>query len=133
MLLVKTKLDKSSTHGIGLFAAEFIPKGTITWKYDPEYDTCFTQECIDILPESFRERFLDYLYLDFKLKKYILCCDDQRFINYSKKPNIQSKPDRDIAKKDIHIGEELTCDYEDYEKGWFKRRGIKKSSFKHVL
>lgn len=33
MLLVKTRLGISSIHGIGLFADELIPKGTVTWRF----------------------------------------------------------------------------------------------------
>ncbi len=130
MLLVKTVLKKSKTHGIGLFAAEFIPKGTVTWKYSEEFDTSYPLNCIDRMPEHTMRRFLDWAYHDINRKKYILCFDDQRFINHSDNPNIQSTPDMDTAKKDIEKGEELTCNYEDYEKGWFKNRGIKKTSFK---
>lgn len=32
MLLVKTKLGKSEIHGVGLFADEFIAKGTVIFK-----------------------------------------------------------------------------------------------------
>jgi len=34
MFLVKTYLDKSKIRGIGLFADEFIPKGTLIWKFN---------------------------------------------------------------------------------------------------
>jgi SET domain-containing protein len=44
MLLVKTKLDRSSIEGIGLFAAEFIPKSATIWKYDPVIDIRFSEE-----------------------------------------------------------------------------------------
>ena len=33
MLLVKTKIKSSEIAGIGLFADEFIPKGTCTWRF----------------------------------------------------------------------------------------------------
>ncbi len=130
MLLVKTRLDRSKNHGIGLFAAQFIPKGTITWKFTPKFDICYSVESIELLPPHCKTRFLDQAYLDFKIKKYVLCFDDQRFINHSNKPNIKSTPQMDIAKRNIEKGEELTCNYEDYEKGWFSRRGFKKKSFK---
>ena len=38
MLLVKTKLNISPIHGIGLFAVEFIPAKTIVWKFHPAID-----------------------------------------------------------------------------------------------
>jgi SET domain-containing protein len=129
MLQIKTKLDKSSNHGIGLFADQFIKKGTVTWKYTPEFDVSYDKEQVDKMPSIAKKRFLDFSYFDFKINKYILCFDDQRFINHSKNPNISSKPEIDIANRDIQKGEELTCNYEDYEQGWFKNRKIKKSLF----
>ncbi len=38
MLLIKTKLDLSKIHGIGLFAGEDIPKGTIIWRFNSLID-----------------------------------------------------------------------------------------------
>ena len=38
MLLVKTRLGASAIHGIGLFADEFIPKDTVTWRFTPGLD-----------------------------------------------------------------------------------------------
>ncbi len=130
MLRVKTKIQTSPKHGIGLFADEFIPVGTITWQYDPQLDTAYSQEIINTLPECSKEKFMGWLYYDYNLKKYILCADEQRYINHSSSGvNINSKPEVDIAARDIHPGEELFCNYEDYEKGWFERREIDQNKF----
>lgn len=129
MLLVKTKLGASGVHGIGLFADEFIPKGTITWRYNPIFDVGFTEEQISTLSEDARERFFDHSYLDKTQNKYILCGDDLRFINHSTTPNITSTPDYDIAARDIIPGEELFCNYNDYEEGYFDRRNLDDKTF----
>jgi len=50
MLLVKTKLGPSKIHGIGLFVDEFIPKGTIVWKFVPGFDLKFTKEEVEKFP-----------------------------------------------------------------------------------
>lgn len=42
MLLIKTKLELSKIHGVGLFADEFIAKGTKIWEYRPNFDKAFT-------------------------------------------------------------------------------------------
>jgi SET domain-containing protein len=131
MLLVKTKLKESRLHGIGLFADQFIPKGTATWEYSPEYDTAFTKKQIDKLPTFVKNRLLDFLYFDKKLNKFVLCCDDQRFINHSsKKYNILSTPRKDTALEDIQKGEELVCNYNHYEAGYFERRQINELKLK---
>ncbi len=38
MLLVKTKIGQSNISGIGVFADEFIPKGTVIWRYQEGFD-----------------------------------------------------------------------------------------------
>ena len=125
MLCVKTKLLPSKIHGIGLFADQFIPQGTVTWKYHPIFDHGFTEEQIQEMTEPARAMVLWYAYFDFNLNKYILCFDDQRFINHSKKNfNIISTPTADTAVRDIHQGEELLCDYNMFDKEYWKRHKI---------
>ncbi|MEW6323321.1 MAG: SET domain-containing protein [Acidobacteriota bacterium] len=120
MLLVKTQVDKSPIHGLGLFAAEPIAKGTPIWRFTPGLDLDLDTSVLDVQPAAFRKRLLHYGYIDPRLNRYILCCDDARFINHSDKPNIQSdfSLDRygiDAAARDIETGEELTIDYESVE------------------
>lgn len=125
MLKAKTFIKRSEVHGTGLFAAEFIPKGTVTWQYDPEFDVGFTQEQIDALPELQRNYMLYYAYLDKDLNKLILCADNQRYINHSSKDtNITSTPRQDIANRDIQEGEELLCNYNLFDDTYFNRMNI---------
>jgi len=130
MLRIKTKLAPSNIDGVGLFADQFIPAGTITWQYDPEFDVAFDENVIDRIPQHVRKQFMKYSYFDHDLKKYILCSDDQRFINHSNNPNIISTPQKDVALRDINKNEELVCDYAHYEHDWFERRGFKREMFK---
>lgn len=130
MLRVKTKLAPSEVEGIGLFADEFIPKGTVTWQYDMEFDVAFDESALARVPGPVCGQFLKYSYFDHSLKKYILCSDNQRFINHSNNPNIFSTPEKDIAAKDIQQGEEMLCDYTHYEHDWFERRELKRECFK---
>ena len=131
MILVHTTLEPSHRHGIGLFAAEFIPKGTVTWKYDPYFDTSFPESAIERMSLPAREKFMSYAYFDDDLKEYVLCFDDQRFINHcSTNWNILSTPQMDVAARDIGIGEELLCDYRAFEAAWFERRNRAPEMFK---
>lgn len=126
MILIKTKLGRG-IHGIGLFAAEFIPKGTKTWQYFPEFDIAFTEEQINRMSPCSREQVLHYAYYDKGLDRYILCFDDQRFINHSShSANIHSTPEMDVAARDIKEGEELLCDYYKFDDDYFSRRGIRR-------
>ena len=122
MLRVKTTIKESAVHGIGLFAAEPIAKGVVTWEFDPEFDSAFTEAQVERMPEHARAIFLKYAYWDKVIGKYVLCSDDQRFINHATRDfNIQSTPNQDVAAADIAIGEELLCNYNDYDDTYFER------------
>jgi SET domain-containing protein len=114
MLTIKTKLGKSDISGIGLFADQFIPQGTIVWKFMPNFDLLLSEDEIQKLSESAQKQFYNYAYLDKKYNKYVLCSDDARFFNHSDNPNCDDGTDDvTIALRDINEGEELTIDYKD--------------------
>ena len=119
MLLVKTKTRVSEIHGIGLFAAEFIPKGTMTWKFLEGFDLRLPKSILAELSTPAKEQFLKYSYLDSGSMLYELCSDDARFFNHSDTPNTGSISDIiDVALRDIQPGEELTCDYRTFDADW---------------
>lgn len=122
MLMVKTKLGKSKLHGIGLFAAEFIPKGTVTWRFMPGLDLIVSPDTLLQLSEPARGQFLNYCYVDKYTKNFILCFDDERFINHSDtdfnivQNNSESETEGvEIAARDIQEGEELICNYNHFD------------------
>jgi uncharacterized protein len=116
MLLVSVRVGKSTIHGLGAFAAEAIPKGSAVWRFTPGFDLDLELSALGRQPALFRERLLHYGYIDPTLDRYILCCDDARFINHSTAPNLatdrRAEPHGvDVALRDIAAGEELTVDY----------------------
>ncbi len=121
MLLVKTKIGPSKINGIGLFANQFIPRGTPVWKFQSGFDLKIDKSDLSKLFDPGREQFLKYAYLNPKTNKYILCFDDARFFNHFDNPNcidINSPDDEEginIAAKDIKEGEELTCNYKEFD------------------
>lgn len=126
MILVKTRLDKSAIHGIGIFAVASIPKGTLIWVFNPEFDLVLAPDQVELLPEAAREQFLNYAYLSKKTGRYVLCTDDARFFNHDASPNVTCKiPDNAdsdealvcFAARDISVGEELTCNYSEFDDG----------------
>jgi SET domain-containing protein len=130
MLLVKTKLQQSPIHGIGLFADEFIPKGTTTWRFEPAIDLAFTHEDIEKMPDLARTWIRNYIYFDRLLDKYVLCADDTRFMNHSfNGANTISNLQFDVATRDIAAGEELLCNYTDFDEHYFEWRGIDPSHY----
>lgn len=121
MLMVKTKVKPSRTHGMGLFADQDIKKGTVTWRFMPGLDLIVPQDILLQISEPSRKQFLNYCYVDKYTKNFILCFDDERFINHSEKPNIIQSDVEDetlgveIAARDIKKGEELLCDYREFD------------------
>ena len=116
MLLVKTFVAPAGDKGLGLFADEPIPKGSVWWKHDINFDKVLTEEELLDLPMVpygiIKDRYA-YLQRD---GTWYLCVDDARFVNHSDNPNTDEVIDVDcsifdIALKDIAIGEEITCDY----------------------
>jgi uncharacterized protein len=121
MLLVKSILAPSDIEGLGLFAAQHIPKGTIVWKFVPGVDALFDIAAIEELPEITQDICRRYAYLDPHSQKYVLCGDDARFENHSEDPNTAGQyPEGepfgiDVATRDIQVGEEITCDYRSFD------------------
>jgi len=106
MLLIKTFIDKSKIHGIGLFANEFIQKGKIIAKINK----------LDIkvplvkVKEDYVELFNFYSSLWGGV--YQTYFDDMKFMNHSESNNcLDIENGMTIAIKDINKGDELTCDY----------------------
>jgi uncharacterized protein len=96
--------------GMGVFATEFIPKGTIVWILD-HLDQRIDESAVYALDPLRREAVLKYAYRD-RQGKYVLCWDLGRFMNHSSNPNVVDLPyEFEIASRDIYPGEQLTCDY----------------------
>lgn len=110
MLTVKTYIDKSPVHGIGLFANEFIPKDTIIWKLNKELDLIISQEEYNKLSSLSKEHFDWFAYYSKDRGGWILCFDNAKFVNHSKSPNTYGIGNT-IALRDIQKGEEITEDY----------------------
>jgi SET domain-containing protein len=119
MLLVKTYLDRSPIHGIGLFAAERIRAGTVIWRLSPDIDLLLEPAQVDRLHPAAREQIQKYTYLDHHLRKLVLCGDDARFFNHAEAPNCHDLPDTNggttVSARDIEPGEELTSDYSSFD------------------
>jgi len=120
MLLVPVEVHRSAIHGLGVFALRCIAKGTVVWSFTPGFDLDLDPKLLDEQPAHFRQVLFHYGYIDPRLNRFILCCDDARFMNHSDAPNLRIDPhaDRhgvDVAVRDIEAGEELTIDYASIE------------------
>lgn len=125
MLLIKTYLDKSPVHGLGLFAAEPLFAGQEVSRFVPGFDSiCFPDQFV-ALPEQ-AQRFLRCYGFPLELLAsqlgrpadelrggWALEVDNLRFCNHSDTPNLSSDgPVR--ALRPIQAGEELFQCYFDY-------------------
>jgi hypothetical protein len=107
VLLVDARVGLSSVGGFGLFAQQFISKGTPVWEYAPGLDLSLSQAEVDALADRARRAFLHYSCWNSKLGCHILCFDDARYMNHSDDPNTDGRR----AIRDIVQGEELTYTY----------------------
>lgn len=116
MLLVPVRVGRSAIHGPGIFAVDPIAAETPVWRFSPPFEVQLDRQLLDEQPPHFHQIMLHDGYIDSRLNRFILRCDDYRSLNHSETPNIRI--DRradprgiDIAVRDIAVGEELTVDY----------------------
>ena len=103
MLKVATTLSLSRIHGIGLIAAEFIPKGSSVQEFVAGFDLEFTFENLCRLPGPATEQMLHYAYCRKSDGIYVLRGDNARFLNHSTDPNLGLGPNKEenVALQDI--------------------------------
>lgn len=127
MIVVKTVVKPSKIHGLGLFADQFIPKGAAVWIFNPLVDIVYTKKQIKSFPKVFRE-FLSVYSYEIKNGSRVLSADGDRFINHCDKPNVVAANDKkDVALRDILIGEELTLDYYSFDEETSRLNSISKT------
>ena len=129
MLMVKTKLGPSAIEGIGLFAYQDIPLGTVTWRFEPGFDQLLTADQIAALPEPARCEMANHTYVNASTGEHVLCLDNARFMNHADDPNTKgihaanAIDGYDVATRDIKKGEELTCDYRQFDAAFAAKLG----------
>ncbi|HZH27183.1 MAG TPA: SET domain-containing protein-lysine N-methyltransferase [Azospirillaceae bacterium] len=115
MMLVPTYLKQSPIHGLGLFAAEPIPKGTAMWRYQEGVDIMIPLPLVATLPDLAQAYLRRYAYETPQFPGgLILNFDNSRFINHSTDPNTDNTGEVTVARRDIAKDEEITCDYGEF-------------------
>jgi SET domain-containing protein len=120
MMLIETRVQPSGIHGSGLFAVNFIPRGTPVWTFQPGFDHDFSPEQFAALPPLAQAHTRWFCFLSKSDGHIILSGDHACFINHSPAPNTGAPPDAKppivtVALRDIAAGEEITCNYFDYD------------------
>ncbi len=121
MLLVSTYVAPSAIEGVGVFAAEDIPAGTLIWRLEPDFDRLIKKsELLTMAPlmQAFVDRYAYPLFAD--PETLIVELDNGRFMNHDTiAPNTCfSDPQAGYALRDIAAGEELTCNYAEFDPGF---------------
>src|SRR5262245_7375328 len=116
MLLVRTQLRPSGVHGLGCFAAERIPRGTVVWTLDESIDMLMPLAKLPSLSPPTERFYLTYGHVEMRdgEKFVILCGDHAKHMNHSADQNeIKRDSERyeNIAARDIKMGKKLTCNY----------------------
>jgi SET domain-containing protein len=118
MLLVSARVGSSAIHGMGCFTNERIAKGQVVWQFDPRLDLQIPAAEMAALPAPAQEFLRMYGYLEVcdGTPVYTLCGDHARHMNHAAAPNLLNVDSQtDAALRDIEAGEELTCDYYEFD------------------
>jgi uncharacterized protein len=124
MLRVKTSVKQSDIHGLGLFAEQFIPRGTVVWTFDRPVDQRFSPRDVARMDATMKAFLARYAYCE--RGTLVLCGDHARFMNHSGYSNCGNNPARTatLALRDIEPGEELTDNYDTMQDPWGEFEGI---------
>ena len=113
MLLVKTYVDRSPIHGLGVFAAEHIRKGAKIWRFVEGFDRSFSPKAYARLPKAARDYIKQHGYkVDGEI---LLTVDHDHHMNHSDDPNTYLKSGYVLARRAIRKGEEITNDYREFD------------------
>ena len=122
MLSVPTYVAPSRIAGMGLFAARSLCAGTRIWEFTDGVDWRMTPAEVCAFPEPYQGRLRHYLYRE-PCGIYILCGDNAKFMNHDLEPNCTDTDDRfTVTVRDVDAGEELTCNYFEFDED-SKQRG----------
>lgn len=100
----------SSQVGLGVFATQFIPRGTIVWARD-ELDQTFAPRAVTQMSGPVRAVIERYGYRA-PSGDWVLCWDAGRLVNHACDPTLRGiDPEIMVARRDLQPGDEITCDY----------------------
>jgi uncharacterized protein len=116
MLLVRTYVGQSAIQGLGVFAGEFIASGALFWSLDPKFDIFIDATELERLSSHMQEYLARYGYPHMERPGVIvLDSDNGKFMNHTDEPNTDFRIfDKGYALVDIAEGDELTCNYYEF-------------------
>lgn len=125
MMIVPNYVGPSEIEGVGIFADAPIKAGQPIWLLDERFDMQLHETEIELLSEvqrSFVERY-GYRHMT-EPGICVVEFDNGRFMNHSDRPNTDFRDARvGRALRDIARGEELTCDYGEFDPSYTMQSG----------
>ena len=87
MLLISTYVAQSPIEGLGVFAGEYVPRGSLIWSLNPKFDIFVHAAELDSLPPHMRGFIARYSYPHLEMPGYrVLDADNGRWLVYSTSP-----------------------------------------------
>ena len=117
MMIVKNYVAPSAIHGVGVFAGEDIKQGTRIYEVIEAVDIVMTQEQAAAYGDEFARFMRIFAYVEPSDRTMVISVDNSRFMNHAQEPNTGWDDRFGWATRDIHKGEEITCDYYTF---WYK-------------
>jgi len=120
MLLISTYLAPSAIEGIGVFAAEPLARGNLMWNLNSKFDVFVHPHEMEGLPAHMQDFIARYSYPHLEMPGVVIVdTDNGRFMNHSLAPNTDFRIfDKGYALVDIAAGDELTCNYHEFDPGF---------------
>lgn len=117
MMIVPTYVGPSEIEGVGIFAASPIKAGDPIWILEEKFDLLVRADEVAGLPDLQRQFIERYGYPHMTRSGIIVLeFDNGRFMNHSDTPNTDFRSAEIAwATCDIAEGEELTCNYAEFD------------------
>lgn len=109
----EVKVATDPRMGLGLFAKEFIPKGSVVWEFVEGVDIKVSVDRVEKMSEVQQEYFEKYAWVEDDY--YYSSCDLTNFVNHSYQPNLKIIDEIMISIRDIYPGEELFENYAEFD------------------
>jgi SET domain-containing protein len=114
MWIIKTSIDRSGIHGLGLFSQEDIAVGTLVWRRNHSIDIKveWNDEIIASMPAHVAKIVRSRSYIDHVTGVRTFGIDGDSFVNHQDIPNVVFDSNGDgRAARAITVGEEITNNY----------------------
>lgn len=117
MMLVPTYVASSDVEGVGVFASEAICKGTLIWRYEPDFDRLVPASWLSEQTPMMQEFLRKYAYpAHDRPDMLVIEIDNGRFMNHTLEPNTDfTRVIEGYTTRDIAAGEELVCNYSEFD------------------